>query len=74
MVKITIEAQAGERGPSTAAFIAHALAEAGVAVDVDDAVDVGDIEDLRDQAKTAGLAADRIRGTKVALEYKQLPR
>jgi len=74
MVKITIEAKAGERGPSTAAFIAHALAEAGVVVDVGDAVDVGDVDDLRDQAKTAAMAADRIRGSKVALGYKQLPR
>jgi hypothetical protein len=74
MVKITIEAQAGERGTSTAVFIAHALAEAGITVDVQDDLDVGDVEDLREQAKTAAMAADRIRGTKVLLEYKQLPK
>jgi hypothetical protein len=74
MVKIIVEAKVGERGPSTASFVAHALAEAGVVVDVEDAVEVGDVHDLRDQAKTAAMAADRIRGTRVTLEYKQLPR
>jgi len=73
MLKVTVEGHAGEGRTSLAITVAHALAELGMGVEVD-GIDIGPEDDLREQAKVAGMAADRARGRKVKVVSVQLPR